>query len=118
MKKYNGNNIKLAKTLRKNQTPWERKLWYQFLRDYPIKFYRQRAIGNYIVDFYCSKAKLVIELDGSKHFFDGNKAQDNKRTKELEELGLAVLRIPNNEVFDNFYNVCQFIDLKVKENLR
>ena len=64
MKEYNKANIPLAKTLRKNMTPWERKLWYEFLRNYPIRCQRQKAIGNYIADFYCAKAKLVIELDG------------------------------------------------------
>ena len=64
MKPYNKSNIPLAKNLRKNMTPWERKLWYEFLRDYPIRFQRQKSIGKYIVDFYCAKAKLIIELDG------------------------------------------------------
>ena len=68
MKAYNKSNIPLAKTLRKNMTPWERKLWYDFLRGYPIRFQRQKAIGNYITDFYCAKAHLVIELDGSGHY--------------------------------------------------
>ena len=68
MKEYNKSNIPLAKTLRKNMTPWERKLWYEFLRSYPVRFQRQKAIGNYIVDFYCAKAGLVIELDGGGHY--------------------------------------------------
>ena len=68
MKEYNKVNIPLAKTLRKNMTPWERKLWYEFLRSYPIRFQRQKAIGNYIVDFYCAKVGLVIELDGGGHY--------------------------------------------------
>ena len=62
MKEYNKENIPLAKALRKNMTPWERKLWYEFLRSYPIRFHRQKAIGNYIVDFYCAKIGLVVEL--------------------------------------------------------
>ena len=68
MKDYNKENIPLAKTLRKNMTPWERKLWYDFLRYYPVRFQRQKAIGNYIADFYCVKARLVIELDGGGHY--------------------------------------------------
>ena len=68
MKEYNKENIPLAKALRKNMTPWERKLWYDFLRTYPARFQRQKAIGKYIVDFYIAEAKLVIELDGSQHF--------------------------------------------------
>ena len=64
MKEYNKSNIPLAKALRKNMTPWERKLWYDFLRNYPVRFQRQKAIDNYIADFYCAKARLIIELDG------------------------------------------------------
>lgn len=67
---YNGKNINNAKTLRTNMTEQEKKLWYKFLRTYPVKFYKQRTIDNYIVDFYCAKAKLVIELDGSQHYSD------------------------------------------------
>ena len=64
MKQYNNSNIPLAKALRKNMPPWERKLWYEFLRYYPIRFQSQKVIGNYIADFYCAKARLVVELDG------------------------------------------------------
>ena len=67
MKAYNKENISLAKALRKNMTPWERKLWYEFLRSYPLRFQRQKAIGNYIADFYCAKARLVLELGGGGH---------------------------------------------------
>ena len=68
MKDYNKDNIPLARVLRKNMTPWERRLWYDFLRNYPVRFQRQKAIGNYIADFYCAKARLVIELDGGGHY--------------------------------------------------
>ena len=68
MKDYNKENIPLAKALRKNMTPWERKLWHDFLRNYPIRFQRQKAIGNYIADFYCAKARLVVELGGGGHY--------------------------------------------------
>ena len=65
MKQYNKANIPLAKELRKNMTPWERKLWYEFLRSYPVRFQRQKAIGNYIVDFYCARAQLDNEVKNS-----------------------------------------------------
>ena len=65
---YEGNNIKHARNLRKNMTPWERKLWYCFLKAYPIRFQRQKPISHYIADFYCAKAKLIIELDGGGHY--------------------------------------------------
>ena len=67
---YNKSNIVLAKNLRKNMTPWERKLRYDFLSGYPIRFQRQKAIGDFIVDFYCAKARLVIELDGVCDYID------------------------------------------------
>ncbi len=114
MKKYNKNNILLAKELRKNMTPWERKLWYEFLRDYPIRFQRQKAIGNYIADFYCAKAGLVIELDGGEHYTAAQAKKDEVRTKELESMHLTVLRICNLDIDRNFSGVCEYIDLAVK----
>ena len=96
-------------------TKEERHLWYDFLRDYPIYFKRQKVIGNYIVDFYCAKAKLILELDGSQHFEDENIEKDKQRTEFLESYGLKVVRIPNNEVNNNFRGVCEYIDLLVKQ---
>ena len=114
---YKHSNIALAKNLRKNMTPWERKLWYEYLRDYPIRFQRQKPIGNYIVDFYCFKAKLIIELDGSQHYNEINKTKDKIRTEKLESFELTVVHIPNNEIDENFSGVCEYIDLVVKQNL-
>ena len=114
MKAYNKANIPLAKTLRKNMTPWERKLWYEFLRDYPIRFQRQKAIGNYIVDFYCAKMGLVIELDGGGHYTTEQEKMDILRTKDLESLKLTVIRICNLDIDRNFCGVCEYIDLAVK----
>ena len=99
MKEYNRANIPLAKTLRKNMTPWERKLWYEFLRYYPIRFQRQKAIGNYIVDFYCAKARLVVELDGGGHYTPEQIEKDKVRTKELEGINLTILRIFIIQIF-------------------
>ena len=117
MKEYNKSNIPFAKILRKNMTPWERKLWYEFLRTYPIRFQRQKAIGDYIVDFYCAKAKLVIELDGGGHYTNEQIEKDNIRTKELECMNLTVIRICNLDIDRNFYDVCEYIDLIVKKSL-
>ena len=114
MKDYNKENIPLAKTLRKNMTPWERKLWYVFLRDYPVRFQRQKAIGNYIVDFYCAKARLVIELDGGGHYAAEQTRKDELRTKDLEAMNLTVVRICNLDIDRNFSGVCEYIDLTVK----
>ena len=115
MKEYNKANIPLAKTLRKNMTPWERKLWYEFLRDYPIRFQRQKAIGNYIVDFYCAKIGLVIELDGGGHYTTEQEAKDRLRTKDLEGMKLTIVRIGNLDIDRNFSGVCEAIDVAVKD---
>jgi very-short-patch-repair endonuclease len=117
MKEYNRANIPLAKTLGKNMTPWERRLWYQFLRYYPIRFQMQKAIGNYIADFYCAKARLVIELDGGGHYTNEQMEKDNIRAKELERMNLTVLKICNLDIDRNFGGVCEYIDLAVKKSL-
>ena len=111
---YKKENIPLAKNLRKNMTPWERKLWYMFLKNYPVRFQRQKAIGNYIADFYCAKAKLIIELDGEGHYKTEKIKQDKERTENLEKYGIKVIRILNSDVDKNFEGVCDFIDLNVK----
>ena len=114
MKEYNMANIPLAKTLRKNMTPWERKLWYDFLKNYPLRFQRQKAIGNYIADFYCAKARLVVELDGGGHYTQEQAEKDELRTKELEAMNLTVVRACNLDIDQNFRGVCEHIDLTVK----
>ena len=83
-----------ARRLRSEMTPHERKLWYLFLRKYPVKIYKQRIIGRFIVDFYCASAKLVIELDGSQHYEPQGMAYDSERSAFLTALGLEVLRFP------------------------
>ena len=115
MRPYNRENIPLAKTLRKNMTPWEKKLWYQFLNRYPLRFQRQKAIHQYIVDFYCAKAALVVELDGAVHDNAQQFDYDEQRTATLNHLGLKVLRFSNREIDGNFEAVCQHIDQTVKE---
>ena len=117
MKEYNKTNIPLAKTLRKNMTPGEKKLWYQFLRNYPIRFQRQKAIGDYIVDFYCAKARLVIELDGGEHYTPEQIENDEIRTVQLKSMNLSVLRILNRDIDRNFSGVCEYIDLFIKRSL-
>ena len=114
MKAYNKANIPLAKALRKDMTPWERKLWYDFLRCYPVRFQRQKAIGNYIADLYCAKARLVIELDGGGHYTTEQAEEEAIRTKILESMNLTVLRFCNLDIDRNFNGVCEAIDLAVK----
>ena len=96
-------------------TPEERKLWYEFLRTYPLRIMRQRPIDHYIVDFYCAAAKLVIELDGSQHFEPEGSKYDRERDHVLSTYGIKVLRIPDNEVNKNFYGVCEYIDLELQK---
>ena len=117
MKSYDQNNIPLAKDLHRNMTPWERKLWYAFLRSYPVRFQRQKALGAYIVDFYCAKARLALELDGGGHYTPEQKERDAARSQALEQLGLRVMRFSSLEIDRNFYGVCETIDMAVKESL-
>ena len=84
-----------SRNLRKNMTFEENKLWYQFLRSYEIRFLRQRVIGNYIVDFYCRKANLVIEIDGAQHYIHDSIEYDKERTEYLKNCGIEVLRFLN-----------------------
>ena len=111
---YNPNNKPLAKSLRQNMTPWERKLWYCFLKSYPIRFQRQKCIGNYIVDFYCFRAGLIVELDGGGHYNPISNKKDQIRTEYLEKLGFKVIRFCNTDIDQNFYSVCTVIDEEVK----
>ena len=117
MKAYNKENIPLAKTLRKNMTPWERKLWYDFLRNYPVRFQRQKAIGNYIADFYCAKARLIIELDGGGHYTLEQARKDEQRTHDLNARNLTVVRICNLDIDRNFHGVCEHIERLVRNSL-
>ena len=91
-------------------TPHERKLWYLFLRKYPVKIYKQRIIGSFIVDFYCHAAKLAIELDGSQHYEEQGLAYDAERTAILESYGIMVLRFSNRDIDTDFNAVCDQID--------
>ncbi len=115
--KHNKQLVPLAKQLRKEMTKEERHLWYDFLRDYPVRFSRQKVLGKYIADFYSAEAKIVIELDGSQHYEERNLEKDTERTVFLEGYGLKVVRIPNNEVSRNFRGVCEYIDIIVKQSL-
>lgn len=95
----------------------ENKLWYDFLRTYPVRFQRQKVIDGYIADFYCFKARLVIELDGEQHYTVAGMEYDEIRTDILNAYSLEVIRFSNREVKQQFVSVCQAIDRKVKERL-
>lgn len=107
--------LEYARKLRKEMTKEERRLWYYCLRGRQEKFYRQRIIGNYIVDFYCAKLKLAIELDGSQHFEAEGLAYDARRTAYLNSLGIEVIRFANNDVSQRFDSVCEAIEYKIRE---
>ncbi len=106
---------KLSQNLRKQQTKEETALWYQYLRSYPVRFRRQYVIGDYIVDFYCHKCKLVIELDGSQHYEPEKIEKDQLRIKYLENQGLYVLRFTNIDIQHNIAGVCEMIDMVVAQ---
>ena len=116
--KGNKNLLSAARRLRKEMTKEERHLWYDFLREYPVKFTRQKILGQYIADFYCASAKLVVELDGSQHYDQKEQEKDEKRTEFLSGYDIFVLRVPNNEVMGNFYGVCEYIDDAVKKRVQ
>ena len=112
---YSEHTKNFAKELRKDETPEEKTLWYGFLRSYPVQFKRQKRIGNYIVDFYCASAKLIVELDGGQHFEPEAIEYDTKRTEYLQSLGYTVMRITNTDVKTNFYGVCTYLDEYIKK---
>ena len=113
------NNLtSLAQKLRREATREEQRLWYDFLSTYPVRFRRQVVKGNFIVDFYCSSAKLAVELDGSQHYEEPGLIQDDVRTKWLNHNGIQVLRFMNSDIRNNLTEVCAAIDAAVNERLR
>jgi very-short-patch-repair endonuclease len=106
-----------ARALRKNSTDAERILWSE-LRDHRLNgasFRRQVPIANYIVDFMCHAARLVIELDGGQHFSDGQEAADAKRSTMIEAKGFRVLRFSNHDVMTNRAGVLEVIAAAIAE---
>lgn len=122
MKPYRKSNVPLASELRQNMTKYERLLWYRCLRTCPVRFQRQKPIGRYIVDFYCAKARLVIELDGSGHYEESQELYDRKRTAYLQRMGLKEIRYTNLQIAQQFREVCEdiykHIEFVIEENNR
>ncbi len=113
--KKNDKLLSQARKLRRDMTPQERKLWYLFLRKYPVKVYKQRIIDSFVVDFYCASAKLVIELDGSQHYTDRGQVYDEKRSICFSRYGLEVLRFSNTDVDQRFNEVCEKIHTTIQD---
>jgi very-short-patch-repair endonuclease len=112
---YNGQLRPAARELRKHATTQENHLWYGFLRGFQPRFTRQRIVGNYILDFYCPKALLAIELDGPQHRQPGYVEHDLERTAFLEQYQIEVMRVKNGEIDYNFSGVCRQIAQRVAE---
>ena len=108
---YNRELKENSRKLRKNMTDAEILLWSKIrrkqLKNY--QFYRQKIIGNYIVDFYCPKAKLIIELDGGQHYCDNGILKDKIRDEYLSGLGLNIIRFSDREIFKNINGIMEKI---------
>ena len=115
--KKNNKLLENAKELRRNMTPQEKHLWYDFLQNYPVKIYKQRIIDNFIADFYCHQARLVIELDGAQHYTLEGKNYDELRTEAIGKYGIKVIRFQNSDIDDAFAGVCYMIDKEIKSRL-
>ncbi len=113
-KTYNKKLTNKSRTLRREATKEENHLWYDFLRNHEYKFTRQRIIDNYILDFYCAKIKLAIEIDGSQHYDEEGLIKDTERTAALNKYGISVLRFTNREINDKFEAVCEYINEFIK----
>ncbi len=116
--KYNKKYVSLAQNLRKNMTREEKRLWYDFLKRLPITVNRQKNIGNYIVDFFIAKNRIVIEIDGQGHGFEENIQKDKNRDEDFDNLGITVLRYTNEDINRRFNSVCQdiLLHLGINEN--
>ncbi len=111
------NLLNNARSLRRNMTEAEKKLWYMFLRKYPVRFRKQHITDSFVLDFYCAQAHLGIELDGGQHYEDGGIEKDAERTERLNAEGIDVLRYTNTEVLKHFDAVCEDIDREVRRRI-
>ncbi len=113
---YNKQLKPLASALRKTASPGERKLWQYALANSKMlgyRFRRQRAIENYIADFFCKELKLLIEVDGTYH--DNQTERDAQRDARMKELGYETLRVKHYMVMTDVNNVAKAIENKVLE---
>ena len=119
---YNKKLVKNAQQLRKNMTPQERRLWYNFLKKLPFTIHRQHNIESYIVDFYIAEKKAVIELDGIQHRSPEHEEADKQRDEALAAWGITVLRYSNKDINRNFTavveDILQRLDITPEELLK
>ena len=115
--KHNKDLTQLAQKLCREMTREEQQLWYRFLRQYPIQFKRQSTCGQYILVFYCAKAKLAVEIDGAYHRYSETVENDKVRTEHLNSIGIVVMRFLNREIWQHLELVCRQIDFMVKERM-
>ncbi len=115
--KHNKKLTGTARALRGQMTKEERHLWHDHLKKQSVRFLRQKVIDDYIVDFYCHEARLIIEVDGSQHYEEKGLLEDNIRSEKLESRNLTVIRIPNYAINKNFEGICKYIDAIVKRNM-
>jgi len=106
---HNKENNTRARSLRREMTEQERKLWFRYLRDFQKKFKRQVTLGYYIADFYCAEKKIAVELDGSQHYFPEGEDYDERRDEYIKKMGITILRYSNNDIDNNFEVVCRDI---------
>lgn len=115
---YNKDLKQKARKMRNEMTAAEKKLWYGYLRQNKYRWLRQKPIGNYIIDFYCSKLQLAIEVDGETHLNCEEKIYDQKRTENLEKLGIKVLRFWNDDILNGIGEVVNIIEKEIKKNIK
>ena len=106
-----------SREMRNHMTREERHLWFDFFRGYPVRVKRQVIFGNYIVDFCCERARVIIELDGGQHYEEEKKKTDLERTRPLERLGYVVMRYSNLDVMRNFSGVTEQIDRVIRQRM-
>ena len=120
-RKHNHAIVATAKMLRKNMTETEKHLWYDFLRTYPIRFSRQKVLGQYIADFYCNELQVVVEIDGNSHQGDEAVNNDRRRDDHMRRLGLHIVRLDNNAVMCNpiasAQRIFSMLDVPMPESL-
>ena len=107
----------LARNLRNNATTQEKKLWFRFLRQFPLPIHRQYMFKDCIVDFYCHKAKSAIEIDGSQHLSPKGITVDAERTARLLDLGIEIIRFTNADIDHTFNSVCALIIEKIEDKI-